>query len=91
MPKNLQLRLGNRRKIFTSKLLRYDFFAISCQRTLLTYTIQTAQNSSIRIAINIGVFEAIPTRGKGVTIAELAQELNVNEHLLGKSKAQKCW
>ncbi|KAL8792761.1 MAG: hypothetical protein Q9195_004648 [Heterodermia aff. obscurata] len=43
---------------------------------------QTAQNSSIRTAINMGVFEAVPSRGMGVTVAELAQELKVNEHLL---------
>ena len=31
----------------------------------------------------MGVFEAIPS-GKSVAVAELAQELKVNEYLLGK-------
>ena len=51
---------------------------------LLNDTIQTAQNSSIRTAISMGIFEAIPSRGEGVTSSELAQKLKVNENLLGK-------
>ena len=49
---------------------------------------QTAQNSAIRTAINMGVFEKIPSSGSGISVIELATELEVDARLLGESKKQ---
>ena len=57
---------------------------VSKHDILFTSAIQTAQNSAIRTAINMGVFEAIPSSSKSISVAELAQELKFNEHLLNK-------
>lgn len=45
---------------------------------------QTAQNSAIRTAINMGVFEKIPTDGSEIGVADLAAALKVDETLLGE-------
>ncbi len=48
---------------------------------------QTAQNSAIRTAINMGIFDKMPVSGESITAAELSAALQVDERLLGKSRA----
>lgn len=55
---------------------------------LIWCIIQTAQNSAIRTAINMGVFEKIPASGRSINVTDLASELGVDVRLLGESKQQ---
>ena len=64
---------------------------VSAKSMFLTcFTIQTAQNSAIRTAINMGVFEKIPLSGSGINVIDLSSELGVDVRLLSESKQQLC-
>ena len=51
---------------------------------ILTAIIKTAQNSAIRTAIDMGVFEKIPFSGDGITLDDLSAALGIDKRLLGK-------
>lgn len=48
---------------------------------------QTAQNSAIRTAIDMCIFDKMPDSGKSISAMELSAALQVDERLLGKSRA----
>ena len=59
---------------------------VSKEQLLIAYIVQTAQNCAIRTAINMGVFEKIPSCGSGISVTDLATGLEVDVHLLGEPK-----
>ena len=62
---------------------------VSAKSIILTcLIIQTAQNSAIKTAINMGVFEKIPLPGSGINVTDLAAELGVDVRLLCELKQQ---
>lgn len=48
---------------------------------------QTAQNSAIRTAIDMGIFDKMPDSGESISAIELSAALQVDERLLSKSRA----
>ena len=95
MPIYLQSRLESQRKTCIFKLPKYDR-SVNMNRKgrfVRTYThcfiLQTAQNSAIRSAIGMGLFEKIPSSGTGMRASDLSATLNVDERLLSESKAPR--
>ena len=53
---------------------------------LTASVIQTAQNSALRTAIGMGVFDNIPPSNTGISATDLSAAINVDERLLGQFK-----
>ncbi|KAL9608390.1 MAG: hypothetical protein Q9167_006770 [Letrouitia subvulpina] len=54
------------------------------EETILFHSTQPAQNFAIRTAVDLGLFDRIPSSGSGISITDLSRAVNVDERLLAR-------
>ncbi|KAL9041934.1 MAG: hypothetical protein Q9214_003940, partial [Letrouitia sp. 1 TL-2023] len=54
------------------------------EETILFQSTQSAQNFAIRTAVDLALFDRIPSSGSGISIADLSRAVNVDERLLAR-------